>query len=263
MTAWGSDMDIATFNVNSLRVRLDALRAWLEEARPDVVALQETKVTDDLFPRADLEALGYHVAFHGQKTYNGVALLSRQPLEAVETGIPGFADGEARVIRARTGGVQVVGVYVPNGQDVDTDKYRYKLRWLDAFVADLTTRYDPGQPLVALGDFNIAPEDHDTWDPAMWKDQILCTAAERAPLRALLDWGLSDALRRHHAPPGPFTFWDFREGRFWRGQGLRIDHVLLSRPLADRCTAAEVAVRVRKRKQPSDHAPVVVRVEIP
>ncbi len=250
-------MDIATFNVNSVRARLEGLTRWLEEARPDAVCLQETKCVDAQFPRQQLEDLGYHVAVHGQKTYNGVAILSRAPLEDVSRGIAGLDDPQARVISASTLGLRLRCLYVPNGSEVGSDKYRYKLAWLDALLAELAG-CDPGSPLVLCGDFNIAPDDRDLWDPDGWRERILCSTPERQRFQLLLDWGLHDAQRLLSDEPGLYTWWDYRGGAYWRGKGMRIDHFLVSEPLVGRCAALLVQRRVRQRKRPSDHAPVVL-----
>ncbi len=254
-------MIIATHNVNSLRARLPRVTAWLERVRPDVVCLQETKVTDDLFPREPLEALGYHVAVHGQKTYNGVAILSRWPLEDVVTGIEGLDDPEARSLTATTAGLRVRCLYVPNGKQIPSDKYDYKLRWLDALLAETRARWDPGAPVVLTGDFNITFDDRDLWDPEGQREQVFHSTPERERLRALLDWGLSDAFRLHDQDAGVFTWWDYRAAAFRRGMGLRIDHFLISAPLVTRCSEVAVDRQERKGDKPSDHAPVLLTLD--
>lgn len=201
-------MKLATWNVNSLKVRLPHLLDWLGREQPDVVCLQETKLEDPKFPAAELEALGWRCAYSGQKTYNGVAILSRAPAADLSLGIPGFADEQKRVIAATVDGVRVVCAYVPNGQSVDSDKYRYKLAWLEALTAWLRDELARSPDLALLGDYNIAPEDRDVHDPAAWKGQVLCSEPERAAFRALQALGLKDSFRLFEQPEGAFTWWD-------------------------------------------------------
>jgi exodeoxyribonuclease-3 len=249
---------IATWNVNSIRVRLGRVVAWLGREQPDVACLQELKVTDDAFPRAELAAAGYESACHGQKTYNGVAIVSRVPLHDVSPGLgDGDPDPEARLIAATVGGVRVVSAYIPNGQVVGSEKWAYKLRWLERLRAWVAARADPDAPLVLCGDFNVAPDDRDVARPEEWRDTVLCHEDARTALRALTAWGLVDTVRLHHTGAGPFTWWDYRMLGFPKNNGLRIDHILATRSLAARCTAAYVDRDERKGKQPSDHAPVV------
>ncbi len=250
-------MRLAAWNVNSLKVRLPHLLDWLSRAAPDVVCLQETKLEDAAFPVAELRAAGYECAFSGQKTYNGVAILSRVPLAEVASGIPGYADEQKRVLCATVDGVRVVCVYVPNGQSTDSDKYRYKLDWLVALSGWLAEELKRHPALALLGDYNIAPEDRDVYDPAAWKDQVLCSEPERAAFRALLALGLRDSFRLFEQPERSYTWWDYRMKAFQRKMGLRIDHVLLSEPLAGRCTGASIDVQPRRLERPSDHAPVI------
>jgi exodeoxyribonuclease-3 len=250
-------MKLATWNVNSLKVRLPQLLDWLASSQADVVCLQETKLEDANFPRSEIEAAGYQVAFSGQKTYNGVAIVSRAPLEDVQAGIPGFADEQKRVLAATVDGIRTVCVYIPNGQSLDSEKYLYKLSWLNALNAwlkDELTRY----PHVALlGDYNIAPEDRDVHDPAAWEGNVLVSEPEREQFRALLGLGLQDAFRLFEQPEKSFSWWDYRAAGFRRNLGLRIDHILLSPQLAARCTTAEIDKAPRKLERPSDHTPVV------
>jgi exodeoxyribonuclease-3 len=250
---------LATYNVNSVRARLERLLAWLGRERPDVVCLQELKVSDEDFPRLELEAAGYQCAVHGQRTYNGVAILSRSPLEDVAAGMgDAVEDPEARLVSARTGGLRVVSAYVPNGQVVGSEKWEYKLTWLQRLRRYLERTSRPDQSLVLCGDFNVAPEDRDVARPEEWEGTVLTHRDGRRALHALLDWGLTDAIRLHHPDgPGPYTWWDYQMLGFAKGNGLRIDHILLSRPLVGRCTDAYVARDERKGKKPSDHAPVV------
>ncbi len=253
-------MKLATWNVNSLKVRLPHLLDWLNQTRADVVCLQETKTEDANFPRAEIEAAGYHVAFAGQKTYNGVAILSRQPLQEVQVGIPGLADEQKRVLAASVGSLRVINLYVPNGQSVDSDKYQYKLNWLEALADWLQAELARHPELAVLGDFNIAPEDRDVYDPIAWQGQVLCSEPERAHFRALLELGLKDGFRLFEQPEKSYSWWDYRQGAFRRNLGLRIDHILLSQPLAERCTACTIDTAPRRLERPSDHAPVVAEI---
>ena len=250
-------MRIATWNVNSLRVRLPQLLEWLAAQSPDVVALQETKVTDDVFPAAELLAAGYHAAFSGQKTYNGVALLARTPPTDVVVEIPGLGDPQRRVLAGTCDGVRVLCLYVPNGQSVDSDKYQYKLGWLRALRGWLQAELAAHPRLVALGDFNIAPEDRDVHDPVSWEGQVL--VSEPAQRLAL---GLEDVFRRFEQPDASFSWWDYRQGAFRRNHGLRIDLVLASRELAARCSACSVDKEPRRLERASDHAPVIAAFDI-
>ena len=251
-------MQLATWNVNSLAVRLPQLIDWLAAHPVDALVLQETKLTDDKFPQAEIEAAGYQVVFHGQKTYNGVALLSRTPAQDVVRNIPGFADEQARVITGTVGGVRVIGGYFPNGQAPDSDKFVYKMAWLDAlqaFVRDELTRHPQ---LVLMGDFNITPDDRDVYDPVGWAGQIHCTPEERAHFQALLGLGLVDTFRLFEQPAKSWSWWDYRNLAFRKNQGLRIDHILASTALQPRVSACEIDKPTRKNERPSDHAPVIV-----
>jgi exodeoxyribonuclease-3 len=253
---------LATWNVNSLRVRLPHLKDWLEANPVDVVALQETKIPDADFPREQIEALGLHAAFFGQRTYNGVALLARLPLEDISMGIPGLEDEQRRVIAATVGGLRVVDVYVPNGQTVGSDKYEYKLRWLAALRDCVAAELARHPNLVILGDFNIAPEDRDVHDPKAWEGSVHVSEPERAALRSLLDTGLEDCFRRFEQPEKSFSWWDYRMMAFRRNAGLRIDLVLASRALAQKCDACHIDKAPRRLERPSDHAPVVASFDI-
>lgn len=257
-------MRIVTWNVNSLRTRLERVLGLLERHQPDLLCLQETKVTDDAFPHAELAAAGWRAETHGQKTYNGVALIVRKGVELTEVqrGFPGDpAPEQARVIGARLGSMRVLNLYVVNGQEVGSEKYALKLRWLDALNAWLRDAFDPAQPLVLVGDFNVAPRDEDVHDPAAWKDQVLCSEPERARLRALQAWGLADLFRLHHQGPDHHTWWDYRGGAFARGHGLRIDLALGTQIAAAACAAVRIDRDERKQgewaSKPSDHAPVL------
>ena len=254
-------MKIASWNVNSLNVRLPHLTQWLGAFAPDIVGLQETKLEDHRFPDTALAELGYRSVFAGQKTYNGVALLAREAIGDVQVGIPGFDDEQKRVIAATVGEVRVVNLYVVNGQDVGTDKYAYKLRWLEAVHDWLAQELKAHPRMVVMGDFNIAPEARDVHDPAVWNDDcILTSTAERAALRRLLALGLHDSFRLHHEDAGVFSWWDYRAAGFRRNLGLRIDLCLVSDALRDRCVGAEVDREPRTWDRPSDHAPALVRI---
>ena len=255
-------MKIASWNVNSLNVRLPHLSQWLASAQPDVVALQETKMEDAKFPDTAIAELGYRSVFSGQKTYNGVAILARgHAIADVQAGIPGFADEQKRVLAATVAGVRIVDVYVVNGQAVGSEKYDYKQRWLGAlrnWLADEIARHPK---LVVLGDFNIAPDDRDVHDPAIWNDDsILTSTAERAALQRLFDLGLHDSYRIFHADGGAFSWWDYRQAAFRRNLGLRIDLVLVSDALRGACASASIDREPRTWERASDHTPVLVEL---
>jgi exodeoxyribonuclease-3 len=258
-------LKIATWNVNSLKVRQQHVIDWLETSQTDVLCLQELKLPDEKFPRADLEAKGYRSWFAGQKTYNGVGILVRDGLNVEEStvvrNIPGFEDPQQRVIAATIEGVRVISAYFPNGQAPGTDKFAYKLRWLAAlhdWVAGELTQYPK---LALLGDYNIAPEDRDVHDPKAWEGQNLVSPEERAEFVRLIGLGLVDAFRLFDQPEKVFSWWDYRMLAFRRNAGLRIDHILLSPPLAQACTFCDVDKTPRKWDQPSDHAPVVAQID--
>jgi exodeoxyribonuclease III len=253
-------MKLATWNVNSLKVRLPHLVDWLAQARPDVVCLQETKLEDGKFPAAELETAGYRASYVGQKTYNGVAILATAPLEDVSVGITGFADEQKRVIAASIGGVRVVCLYAPNGQAVGSEKYEYKLRWYAALRDWLAGELARHPRLAVLGDLNVAPEDRDVHDPRAWDGQVLVSDAERAAFRALLGLGLSDSFRLFEQPEKSFSWWDYRMLAFRRNAGLRIDHILLSRQLAAGCRSCAIDKAPRRLERPSDHTPVIAEV---
>ncbi len=256
-------MKIATWNVNSIRARMERLVPWLQSREPDVVCIQETKVVDELFPADELRQLGYHAAYHGQKTYNGVALLSRQPIEDV---VAGYDDGEpeheARVIAGTTCGVRAISVYVPNGKDVGTDAYQYKLEWLARLRRYFDSRFTSDDRVVLCGDFNVAPDDRDVYDAERLSGAILCSEPERLRLRDIVGWGLNDPFRMRHDDGGLFSWWDYRRLGFPKNRGLRIDHVYLSAPLAQHCTGASIDREERKGKKPSDHAPVFAELDL-
>lgn len=255
-------MKIATWNVNSLRVRLPQVLQWLETARPDVLALQETKLSDDKFPVEEIAAAGYDVVFHGQPTYNGVAILSRTPLSEARHGIPGFDDDQARVLAATVEGVRILDLYVPNGQEVGSDKYDYKLRWLDHLAGLVALELEQNSRVVVLGDFNIAPADADVHDPDEWRGRILFSEPEKSALQRLLDLGLVDSFRLFDQDENVFSWWDYRAAGFRRNRGLRIDLVLLSRALSGTCTDASIDRLPRSWERPSDHAPALATVKL-
>ncbi len=251
-------MKLTTWNVNSLKVRLPHLLEWLAANPVDAVCLQETKTEDKNFPLAELEQAGYQVAFSGQKTYNGVAILSRSPASEVQYGIPNFEDEQKRVIAATIEGVRVVCVYIPNGQEVGSDKYQYKLKWLAALTAWLKDELTKYPKLALLGDYNIAPEDRDVYDPAAWKDVVLVSEPERAAFKALQALGLRDAFRLFEQPEKSYSWWDYRMMAFRRNMGLRIDHILISEAL--QCSSCIIDKAPRKMERPSDHTIVVAEV---
>ena len=261
MLGYHRRMKIATWNVNSLKVRLPHVLDWLAANQADVLCLQETKMEDKVFPYAELEAAGYHAAHNGQKTYNGVAILARGAIEDVRFDIPGFADEQKRVLAATVNGLRVVCAYMPNGQEVGSDKYQYKLRWLAALAAMLRDDLQRWPQLALLGDYNIAPEDRDVHDPAAWKDQILCSEPERAAFRQFVELGLADSFRLFEQAPKLYSWWDYRQMGFRLNRGLRIDHILLSQPLAAECRACVIDKAPRKLERPSDHAPVMATLE--
>lgn len=250
-------MKIVTWNVNSIRARLDNVTDWLRDVQPDVVLLQEIKCEEKDFPHSSIEDLGYNIAIAGQKTYNGVAILAKNPIEDVISGLPTFReDDQARYVEAVVGTTRVASVYVPNGQDVGTDKYQYKLTFLHRLRDHLASILLYEEACVVGGDYNIAPEDRDVAQPELWQGKILCSPAERQHFQELLHLGYYDALRLHHAGPGPFSWWDYRSGAWQRDNGLRIDHLLLSPLAVDRVEASGVDRAPRAKEKASDHAPV-------
>lgn len=257
-------MKLATWNVNSLKVRLQQLLDWLAKHEPDAVCLQETKLENGVFPLQEIEAAGYQCAFSGQKTYNGVAVLARGPLTDIAVGIPGFADEQKRLIAATVGAdapVRIVCAYVPNGQSVDSDKYRYKLQWLSAFHDWLVEEMKRSPRLAVLGDYNIAPAEEDVYDPGVWEGQVLFSPREREAFRAFIGLGLKDSFRLFTQPVKSFTWWDYRMNSFRRNLGVRIDHILLSPELAAHCKTCRIDLEPRRLERPSDHAPVIAELE--
>ena len=253
-------MKLATWNVNSLTMRLPRLLDWLAANQPDIIGLQETKLEDTRFPALEIAASGYQAIFYGQRTYNGVAILSRLVPSEVRPDMPEFPDDHRRVLAATVGEVRFVCFYVPNGQSVASDKYQYKLRWLAAATAYIRNELERFPRLAVVGDMNIAPEDRDVHDPELWRGQVLCTDAERAAFRDWLALGLKDAFRLFDQPEKTFSWWDYRQLAFPKNNGLRIDHILLSPALAAACTVCRIDRQARKGAKPSDHAPVVAEL---
>lgn len=250
-------LKIASWNVNSLNVRLPHVLAWCESAQPDVLALQETKLTDDRFPVEDLEAIGYRSVFSGQKTYNGVAILSREEAIDPVTDIPGLDDPQRRILAATVGDVRIVDLYVVNGSEVGSEKFEYKLHWLERVTDWLSSEMEQHENVIVLGDFNIAPDDRDVYDPEAWHEKILCSTPEREALKRILDLGLEDTFRLFDQEEGTWSWWDYRANMFRRKLGLRIDLVLVSKAMAERCKASYIDIEPRRQERPSDHAPAV------
>ncbi len=248
---------IATWNVNSLNVRLEQVLQWITQHQPDIFALQETKVIDEKFPVNAFQQIGYQVIYSGQPTYNGVAIISKAATADIVTDITDLADPQRRILAATIDGIRVINVYVPNGQSLDSDKYSYKLHWLEKMRDYLAEQIQLYPQLLVLGDFNIAPTDLDVHDPQQWQGQVLVSAAERQAFQALLDCGLTDSFRLHHAEEQQFSWWDYRALAFRRNHGLRIDHILISQALVDICQSAYIDKELRKSERPSDHTVVV------
>ncbi len=255
-------MRIATFNVNSIRARLPRVVEWLAESAPDVALLQEIKTVDDAFPRLEIEDLGYNVETHGQKTYNGVAILSKRPIEDVQRGLPGDAeDAQARYIEATVGAVRVASIYLPNGNPVDSDKYAYKLAWLDRLIAHARDTLLPTEmPVVLGGDYNVIPDARDVHDPATWADDALFRPESRARFRTLLNLGMTEAWRALHDEAGQFSFWDYQGGAWQKDEGVRIDHLVLSPQATDLLRDCQIDRKPRGREKASDHTPVWVEL---
>jgi len=253
-------MKFATWNVNSLNVRLPHVLDWLNDAQPDVLCLQETKQEDIKFPYQALRDAGYEAIHIGQKTYNGVAILSRHPITNIQRNIPNFSDDQQRVLAADINDIRVVCIYIPNGQSVDSEKYQYKMRWLASLTTWLKTELVTHPKLMLLGDFNIAPEDRDCHDPASWMGQILVSPAEREAFQSMLDLGLHDSFRLFDQPEKSFSWWDYRMMGFRRNFGMRIDHILVSNALKIECVTASIDKAPRKLERPSDHTPVVLEI---
>ena len=255
-------MQIATWNVNSVRARLPLVLGWLEKRQPEVVCLQETKVVDEKFPREPFEELGYSIEVFGQKTYNGVAILAKGRMEDVVRGFPCDDDeAQKRVIGVTIGDLMVLNLYVVNGKEVGSDKYAFKLDWLARLQSFVEERYDMGEKVILTGDFNITFDDRDVHDPEAWHEKILCSTPEREALARITELGLADAFRNFEDDSGHYTWWDFRTRGFQRGLGLRIDHFLMSPPALAACKGVEIDLEARAAEKPSDHAPVVATLE--
>ena len=255
-------LKVATWNVNSLNVRLPHVLAWCADAMPDVLALQETKLPDERFPEEELRASGYYSVFSGQPTYNGVAILSRKPIDdAVVTDIPGLEDPQRRILAATIGDLRIINLYVVNGQEVGSEKFAYKLDWLARVTEWVAAEISRHKQLIVLGDFNIAPEDRDVHDPQAWHERILCSTPEREALARLTGLGLTDTFRLFEQPEKSYSWWDYRAAGFRRNLGLRIDLVLATDTLARRCSGAWIDVEPRRQERPSDHTPVIAEFE--
>ena len=254
-------LKIASWNVNSLNVRLPHVLAWMDVAQPDVLALQETKLTDDRFPVQELVDEGYHSVFSGQKTYNGVAILSREQALNPVTDIPGLDDPQRRILAATVGDVRIINLYVVNGSEVGSEKFEYKLRWLDRVTAWLATEIEEFENVIVLGDFNIVPDDRDVHDPEGWREKILCSTPEREALGKILDLGFQDSFRLFEQQERTWSWWDYRMNAFRRKMGLRIDLILASKAMAQRCIASYVDIEPRRQDRPSDHAPVIAEFD--
>jgi exodeoxyribonuclease-3 len=256
-------MRVASWNINSVRARTERLVTWLKESSPDVLCLQELKCTDDQFPRLEIEAAGYRAETFGQKTYNGVAILSREPATDVRRGLDdGVEDPQSRLVAATVKGVRIISVYAPNGQSVGSPAYQYKLEWFSRLRKYLDSREKPEGQLVICGDWNVAPEPKDVHDPAAWEGQTLYSPPEREALQQVRAFGLVDTFRKHHPDDVRFSWWDYQQLAFPKNHGLRIDHLYATAPLAEKCTAADIDRQARKGKQPSDHAPVWAEFDV-
>jgi exodeoxyribonuclease III len=260
-------MRIATWNINSIKQRCDTLAAWLSERRPDIVCLQETKCIDGAFPREAFEGLGYNLAVHGQKGFNGVAIFSRLPLDEVTVGLPGDpSDEQARfievVVSAKSGAVRIASLYFPNGNPPGTEKYAYKLKWMDRIIGYAHERLNLEEPLILAGDYNVVPSELDVHDPALWVDDALFLPQTRGKFRALMALGLTDAVRATTDDPGVYTFWDYQAGAWQKNNGIRIDHLVFSPQAADRVLAVGIDKHVRAWERPSDHVPVWADLDV-
>lgn len=255
-------MKLATWNVNSLKVRLPQTIDWLQAQQPEILCLQETKLIDEKFPQKEIAEAGYQSAYIGQKTYNGVAILSKQKGHQILSAIPNFEDEQKRVIAGTFGEIRVICIYVPNGETVESEKYTYKLKWLAALTEWLSDELKKHPQLALLGDFNIAPDNRDVYDPQLWEGKVLCSQPERDAFSQLLNLGLTDSFRLFDQPEKIYSWWDYRMMAFRRNRGLRIDHILLSKALADNCTTSQIDKTTRKLERPSDHAPVFVELSL-
>ena len=254
-------MKIATWNVNSLKVRLPHVLDWLATSQADILCLQETKTIDENFPVDDIEATGYHVVFSGQKTYNGVAIISKEAAGDIVTDVSGLDDPQRRILGATIAGTRILNLYVVNGQEVGSEKYAHKLHWLDRVTAHISEQLQQYERFVVLGDFNIAPDDRDVHDPEAWHERILCSTPEREALQKILDLGLADTFRLFDQEEKSYSWWDYRAAGFRRNRGLRIDLVLASKVLADSCRACTIDKEPRRLERPSDHTPVMAEFD--
>ena len=250
-------MKIASWNVNSLRVRLPQVLEWIEQRQPDILAIQETKVVDQQFPLSRFESMGYHAVFSGQKTYNGVAVLSKQACREVVKDITGLIDAQRRILEVTIGDTRLLNLYVVNGSEVGSEKYRYKLFWLEKVIEHIREQVSHYPHYVVLGDFNIAPDDRDVHDPELWHERILCSTAERQALQRILSLGFKDTFRLFQQEENSFSWWDYRTAAFRRNAGLRIDLILASELLSQICVSSEIDKEARRSDRPSDHAPVM------
>ena len=256
-------MILATWNVNSVSARLRHVEDFLDNYSPDVLCMQETKVVDEKFPRELFTERGYEVEIYGEKTYNGVAIASKEQVANVVRGFKvEIAAGSRRLISGTVGDINVLNVYIPNGQSVGSEKYHYKLEWMCALEKHIKENYSPDDQLVICGDFNIAPEDRDVYRPEEYGDRIMCSFEEREQLKKIESWGFIDVFRRHHEEAGLFSWWDYQAGAFRRNHGFRIDHVWATEPLAEKCSAVMIAREMREKERPSDHAPVLAEFDI-
>ena len=254
-------MKIATWNVNSLKVRLPHVLDWLAATEVDILCLQETKTTDENFPADELEAAGYHVVFSGQKTYNGVAIISKQPASDIITDVAGLDDPQRRILGATIDGVRVLDLYDVNGQEVGSEKYAHKLHWLEKVTAHMAEQLQRHERFVVVGDFNIAPDDRDVYDPKAWHERILCSTPERDALQKILDLGLTDTFRLFEQEEKSYSWWDYRAAGFRRNRGLRIDLILANQALAENCRTCAIDKEPRRLERPSDHTPVIAEFE--
>ncbi len=256
-------MKIATWNVNSINARMEHLLAWLKRASPDVVCLQETKCIDENFPLEPIESAGYEAAFMGQKSYNGVAILSRHKISEVQKNFPGDQDdAPKRFLAATIKGIRVVNTYIPNGTELWTDKFTFKLDWLQRLRKFFDSECDTKSDVLLCGDFNVAPDERDVWDPKLWEGKLHFTKPERAALDHVKKWGFVDVFRKLHGDEKLYSWWDYRQGAFPKNHGLRIDHIWTSAPLAEKCKECEIDISTRKLEKPSDHAPVIAEFKI-
>lgn len=252
---------LATWNVNSLKIRLDQVLSWIDTSQVDVLALQETKVIDEQFPLQPFQERDLHVVFAGQKSYNGVAIVSKKPISNIVTEVSGFNDPQRRVLAATIGDLRLINLYVPNGSMVGSEKYSYKLNWLEKITQFIKEEIEKQPHVAVVGDFNIAPEDKDVHDPLIWVGNVMVSPEERKAFASLLNLGLKDSFR-NFCTDSIFSWWDYRQGCFRRNMGLRIDHILLSEPLTNKCVSCEIDIEPRRAKRPSDHAPVMAVLEV-